>query len=68
MNPEFTKQLEDAGMRFVAIDGHRMKAFDLTGRDGHPYFVGVQFHPEYTTRPLRPSPPYMGLILAASGI
>jgi len=34
---------------------------------GHPYYVGVQFHPEYLTRPLKPSPPYLGLILAACG-
>lgn len=34
---------------------------------GHPYFVGVQFHPEYLSRPLEPSKPYLGLILAASG-
>lgn len=33
----------------------------------HPYFVAVQFHPEYISRPLKPSPPYLGLILAASG-
>ncbi|KAI3640081.1 hypothetical protein MIR68_000959 [Amoeboaphelidium protococcarum] len=32
----------------------------------HPYYVGVQFHPEYLSRPLRPSAPFMGLILAAS--
>ena len=33
----------------------------------HPYFVGVQYHPEYISRPIRPSPPYLGLILAAIG-
>ncbi len=33
----------------------------------HPYFVGVQFHPEFTSRPIKPSPPYFGLLLAASG-
>ena len=33
----------------------------------HPYFVGVQFHPEFLTRPHKPSPPYLGLVLAASG-
>lgn len=32
---------------------------------GHPYFVGVQFHPEYLTRPMKPSPPYLGLLLAS---
>ena len=31
----------------------------------HPYFVGVQYHPEYLTRPMKPSPPYLGLILAS---
>ena len=33
----------------------------------HPYYVAVQYHPEYLSRPLNPSPPYLGLILAASG-
>ena len=32
----------------------------------HRYFTGVQYHPEYLTRPMKPSPPYLGLILAAS--
>ncbi|XKL60350.1 hypothetical protein PGB90_001366 [Kerria lacca] len=31
----------------------------------HPYFVATQFHPEYLSRPLKPSPPFSGLILAA---
>ena len=32
----------------------------------HPYYVGVQYHPEYLSRPLAPSAPYLGLILASS--
>ena len=32
---------------------------------GHPYFVGAQFHPELTSRPLRPQPMFMGLVAAA---
>jgi len=31
----------------------------------HPYFVGTQFHPELTSRPLAPAPMFMGLIAAA---
>lgn len=31
----------------------------------HPYYIGVQFHPEYLSRPFAPSPPFLGLILAA---
>ena len=34
---------------------------------GHPFYVAVQYHPEYLSRPMRPSPPYTGLILAATG-
>merc|ERR1712055_424600 len=45
-------------------DGERMEIIEL---DNHPYYVAVQFHPEYISRPLKPSPPYLGLILAASG-
>lgn len=32
----------------------------------HPYFVATQFHPEYLSRPLKCSPPFFGLILAAT--
>ncbi len=31
----------------------------------HPYFVGAQFHPELTSRPLDPQPLFMGLVAAA---
>lgn len=37
-----------------------------TPPEDHPYFIGVQYHPEYLTRPMTPSPPYLGLILASS--
>uniref|UniRef100_A0A0N5BR66 CTP synthase (glutamine hydrolyzing) n=1 Tax=Strongyloides papillosus TaxID=174720 RepID=A0A0N5BR66_STREA len=33
----------------------------------HPYFVGCQYHPEYLSHPITPSPPFLGLLLAASG-
>jgi len=35
--------------------------------ENHPFYVGVQFHPEYLSRPLRPSPPFVGLLLASIG-
>lgn len=51
-------------MRFVGHDdsGERMEIFEV---DDHPYFVGVQFHPEMKTRPLCPSPVFVGLVEAA---
>ena len=41
-----------------------MEIVELTG---HPYFVGLQAHPEFTSKPLQPSPAYLGLILASIG-
>lgn len=35
-------------------------------RGSHRYFVGTQFHPEYTSRPMSPSPFFLGLVLAAN--
>ncbi len=31
----------------------------------HPYFIGAQYHPELTSRPLAPQPLFMGLVAAA---
>jgi len=33
----------------------------------HPFFIGLQAHPEFCTRPLNPSPPFLGFVAAASG-
>ncbi|CAI2352541.1 unnamed protein product [Caenorhabditis sp. 36 PRJEB53466] len=41
----------------------RMELFEMKD---HPYFVGAQFHPEYLSHPLSPSPPFFGLLLAAT--
>lgn len=42
----------------------RMEIAEL---EGHSYYVATQFHPEYLSRPLKPSPPFLGLILASIG-
>ena len=34
---------------------------------GHPFYVAAQFHPEFKSRPGKPSALFQGLILAASG-
>jgi len=33
-------------------------------KKAHPFFVGVQFHPEFKSRPLSPHPLFLGLIKA----
>lgn len=64
INTKYVAQMEASGMQFVGVDdkNERMEIMEL---DDHPYYVAVQFHPEYTSRPLKPSPPFVGLILAA---
>ena len=66
VNPDFIEQIEEAGLKYVGKDetGQRCEIMEL---DGHPYFVGTQYHPEFKSRPGRPSPPYLGLLMAACG-
>jgi hypothetical protein len=40
----------------------------MTELNGHPYFVASQFHPEYKTRPLRPTPLFLGFVLESAGL
>ena len=53
INPDYIKRLEEGGLQFVGKDdrGERMEIFELptkseTGGITHPYYVGVQYHPE----------------------
>ena len=67
VNPDYIDQLTAAGFPFVGKDdkGERMEIVELKD---HPWFVGVQFHPEFMSRVLRPSPPYLGFVAASAGI
>jgi CTP synthase len=65
VNPDLIERIEGSGLVFVGKDesGQRCEIFEL---EDHPYYVGVQFHPEFKSRPGRPSPPFLGLLQAAS--
>lgn len=66
VNPSMIEDLEKAGLAFVGKDvsGERMEIIEI--RD-HPWFVGVQFHPEYLSRVLMPSKAFLGFFAAAAG-
>ena len=68
VNPDMVPELEAAGLRFVGKDetGQRMEIIELP-TSVHPFFLAVQYHPEFKSRPLKPSPPFVGLIAAACG-
>ena len=64
LNNDFRAELEAAGLNFsgVSPDGRLVEAAELTAL---PFFIGVQYHPEFKSRPTRPHPLFMGLIEAA---
>ena len=66
VNPDFIERIEEAGLKYVGKDetGQRCEIMEL---EGHPYYVGTQYHPEFKSRPGRPSPPFLGLLMAACG-
>ncbi|XP_037940457.1 CTP synthase isoform X2 [Teleopsis dalmanni] len=64
VNPDYVPQLEKHGMKFVGYDESKRRMEIIELKD-HPYYVATQYHPEYLSRPLKPSPPFLGFILAS---
>ena len=63
-NNDYRDLLSGAGLRLCGLspDGHIVEAVELSDRR---FFVGVQFHPEFKSRPNRPHPLFLGLTEAA---
>ena len=66
VNPELITMIEEAGLIYVGKDetGQRCEIMEL---ENHPFYVGTQYHPEFKSRPGRPSPPFLGLLKASIG-
>lgn len=66
LNQKYLKRLEEKGMRYTAFsdNGRRAEILEL---DGHPFYMGTQFHPEYISRPERPEPIYVAFVAACAG-
>ncbi|MCL5678597.1 MAG: CTP synthetase, partial [Candidatus Thermoplasmatota archaeon] len=62
--PEMIADFMSKGIKFSgkSEDGRRMEIAEIGAAD---YFMGSQFHPEFKSRPNRPSPLHLGLIRAA---
>jgi CTP synthase len=63
-NNAFQDQLEEAGMKATAVNPE-LELVEGVEVQGHPYFVGVQFHPEYKSKPLAPHPLFASFVGAA---
>lgn len=60
----YLNKMSEKGLIVAAYDSTRriINAIELAN---HPFWVGVQYHPEFTSRPGNPHPLYLGLIRAA---
>ena len=63
-NNAYRAQLATGGMSLCGTspDGHIVEAVELPEKD---FFIGVQFHPEFKSRPNKPHPLFLGLVSAA---
>ena len=66
VDPAYIDRLTAGGLVFSGRHPEQpiMQILELPPSE-HPYFVGAQFHPELSSRPLRPAPLFMGLVAAA---
>ena len=66
VNTDYIEQLVAAGLDFTGVspDGELMEIAELSKED-HPFFMGVQFHPELQARPLAPHPLFTAFVKAS---
>jgi CTP synthase len=64
VNTRYRERLEEAGLRFSGLspDGLLPEIVEIPD---HPWFIGVQFHPELKSRPFDPHPLFKSFIAAA---
>lgn len=64
VNPEYKEKLEQKGLIISGISPNR-KLVEYIERTDHPYFIGTQAHPEFTSTFIKPNPLFLGLIKTA---
>ncbi len=62
-NSEYTQQLADAGLK-VAGTNPASGLVEIAEIEGHPYMIGVQFHPEFQSKPNAAHPLFRDLVAA----
>ena len=69
VNPLYVDGLERAGLVVSAttpgMRGRGAGLVEAIELKDHPFFLGLQSHPEFKSRPMRPSPPFVGFVEAA---
>jgi len=63
-NNDYRERFAAGGMVFSGINPER-DLVEMVELPDHPFFIGVQFHPEFKSRPLHPQPIFRGFVAAA---
>ncbi len=63
-NSKYIAQYEKKGMKVSGMH-KKLKLPEIVEIKDHPWFVGVQFHPEFKSRPLMPHPLFFSFVAAA---
>jgi CTP synthase len=67
VNPDYIDALQRDGFFFTGVDDSGLRMECVERRD-HPFFLAVQYHPEFQSHPHSPSPPYLAFVQAAAGL
>ena len=63
-NNQYKKQLEEAGLVASGVN-NETGLVEIVEVPAHPWFIGVQYHPEYKSTVDNPHPLFVGFIKAA---
>lgn len=66
-NNDYREQMEQVGLTIsgTSPDGTLVEMVEIKD---HPFFIAGQFHPEFKSRPDRPSPLFVALVKAARNV
>ena len=64
VNNNLIKQIADKGLKIAGLSTDN-KLVEIIENPNHPWFIGVQFHPEFTSNPRKGHPLFSGFIKAA---
>ncbi|MEM4698760.1 MAG: CTP synthetase, partial [Acidilobaceae archaeon] len=68
VNNKYIDMLEKAGLKVSGVNPDNLVEIMEYDTRIHPFYIGLQSHPEFRSRPLKPSPPFIGLLVATAKI
>src|SRR5439155_22856394 len=64
VNNEYKARFEERGLIASGVND-QLGLVELIELEGHPYFIGCQYHPEFQSKPFQPHPLFAGFVRAA---